>query len=162
MPSTLLMPCLSVEDLRSTIKTLRKEKRTLGVQVRSLTRRLAAAQKKIAKGQQGKKPKGKLQLQQAIYHHLHAQPGYEYKKPKGKHHAIPKPKENEHAIPLAARSTSNVQKEVIPDKILPNSYLMMSAEGNVAEMATPIKLDGKVVWVRWEGSDGGPCTASAS
>ena len=72
MPS---MPRLSVEDLRSTIKTLRKEKRTLGVQVRSLTRRLATAEKKIA-GQRSKKPKGKLQRD--------AQPGYEYKKPQGK------------------------------------------------------------------------------
>ena len=154
MPSTLLMPRLSVEDLRSTIKTLRKEKRTLGVQVRSLTRRLATTEKKIAKGQQGKKPKGKLQRD--------AQPGYEYKKPKGKHHAIPKPKEKEHAIPLAARSTNYVQKEVVPDKILPNSYLMMSPQGKVASIATPIKIDGKVMWVRWEGSDGDPCTASAS
>ena len=126
----------------------------MGLQVRSLTRRLATAEKKIAKGQQGKKPKGKLQRD--------AQPGYEYKKPKGKHHAIPKPKEKEHAIPLAARSTSYVQKEVIPDKILPNSYLMMSPQGKVASIATPIKMDGKVVWVRWEGSDGDPCTASAS
>ena len=121
----------------------------MGLQVRSLTRRLATAEKKIAKGQQGKKPKGKLQLQQAIYHHLHAQPGYEYKKPKGK----------QHAIPLAARSTRyeySVKKMmVIPDKILPDSYLMMSPDGNVAEIATPIKVDGKVVWVRW------PCTASA-
>ena len=155
MPS---MPRLSVcpacQDLRSKEKTLRKEKRTLGLQVRSLTRRLATTEKKIAKGQQGKKPKGKLQRD--------AQPGYEYKKPKGKHHAIPKPKENEHEIPLAARSTSYVQKEVIPDKILPNSYLMMSPQGKVASIATPIKIDGKVMWVRWEGSDGDPCTASAS
>ena len=42
-----------------------------------------------------------------------------------------------------------------PDKILPDSYLMMSPDGKVAEMATPIKVDGKVVWARW------PCTASA-
>ena len=155
--------CPACQDLRSTFKTLRKEKRTLGLQVRSLTRRLATTEKKIAKGQQGKKPKGKLQRD--------AQPGYEHKKPKGKHHAIPKPKEKEHAIPLAARSTSyeyNVKKKilkkmmVIPDKILPNSYLMMSPQGKVASIATPIKIDGKVVWVRWEGSDGDPCTASAS
>ena len=117
---------------------------------------MATAQKKIAKGQQGKKPKGKLQRD--------AQPGYEYKKPKGKHHAIPKPKEKEHAIPLAARSTSyeyNVKKKmmVIPDKILPNSYLMMSPQGKLASIATPIETDGKVVWVRWEDSDPYPCTA---
>ena len=116
----------------------------MGLQVRSLTRRLATAEKKIAKGQQGKKPKGKLQRD--------AQPGYEYKKPKGKHHAIPKPKEKEHASKVPYMM-------VIPDKILPNSYLMMSPQGKLASIATPIETDGKVVWVRWEDSDPYPCTA---
>ena len=129
MPS---MPRLSVEDLRSTIKTLRKEKRTLGVQVRSLTRRLATAEKKIV-GQRSKKPKetrrtARLRVQRD------AQPGYEYSETQT------------FIMPI---------RDPPPDKILPGSYLMMSPDGKVAEMATPIKVDGKVVWARW------PCTANA-
>ena len=50
-----LSVCPACQDLRSKEKTLRKEKRTLGVQVRSLTRRLATAEKKIAKQEDIKK-----------------------------------------------------------------------------------------------------------
>ena len=103
MPSTLLMPRLSVEDLRSTIKTLRKEKRNLGVQVRSLTRRLATAEKKIV-GQRSKKPKKTLQ--------------------------------RDAQVPP-------------PVKVLPNSYLTVSPEGKVVEIAMPVHIDSKVVWARW-------------
>ena len=79
----------------------------MGLQVRSLTRRLATAEKKIAKGQQGKKPKGKLQRD--------AQPGYEYSEKK--YWRVPP-----------------------PVKVLPNSYLTVSPEGKVVEIAMPVHI----------------------
>ena len=36
-----------------------------------------------------------------------------------------------------------------PVKVLPNSYLTVSPEGKVVEIAMPVHIDSKVVWARW-------------
>ena len=96
----------------------------MGLQVRSLTRRLATAEKKIV-GQQSKKPKKTLQRDaQPDYEYSEKMPGYEYSE--NKYWRVPP-----------------------PVKVLPNSYLTVSPEGKVVEIAMPVHIDSKVVWARW-------------
>ena len=105
----------------------------MGVQVRSLTRRLVTAEKKIVGqqskkkivGQQSKKPKKTLQRDaQPDYEYSEKMPGYEYSE--NKYWRVPP-----------------------PVKVLPNSYLTVSPEGKVVEITMPVKVASKVVWARW-------------